>query len=295
MKFKYKKVELSGDEMEKEIIRLENITFAYEGKSRNAVDNITFQVNSGEWIALVGHNGSGKSTLAKLIVGLLQPSFGEIWVDNIKLNEDSVWDIRKRVGIVFQNPDNQFVGTTVEDDVAFGLENAGIPRNEMVKRVKDSIEKVNMQAYLNHEPHQLSGGQKQRVAIAGVLALQPDVIILDEATSMLDPKGKKEVLSIIRELKLNKRMTIISITHDLEEAAQADRMIVLNSGKIFSSGDPYEIFKKKEIKEIGLDLPFAIQVKEVLNDFGIELNISSKDNQNVEGMVDELCRLHLKM
>jgi energy-coupling factor transport system ATP-binding protein len=288
-------LELSGDEMEKEIIRLENITFAYDGKNRNAVENITFQVNSGEWIALVGHNGSGKSTLAKLIVGLLQPSLGEIWVENIKLDEDSVWDIRKRVGIVFQNPDNQFVGTTVEDDVAFGLENAGIPRNEMIKRVKESIEKVSMQAYLNHEPHQLSGGQKQRVAIAGILALQPEVIILDEATSMLDPKGKQEVLSIIKELKLNKRMTIISITHDLEEAAQADRMIVLNSGKIFSSGDPYEIFKRNELKEIGLDLPFAVQVKEGLKDLGIELNISSKDDQNVEGMVDKLCKLHSKM
>ncbi|MDF2536406.1 MAG: energy-coupling factor transporter ATP-binding protein [Bacillales bacterium] len=281
--------------MEKEIIRLENISFAYDGKSRNAVDNITFQVNSGEWIALVGHNGSGKSTLAKLIVGLLQPSLGEIWVENIKLDEDSVWDIRKHVGIVFQNPDNQFVGTTVEDDVAFGLENAGIPRDEMVKRVKDSIEKVNMQSYLNHEPHQLSGGQKQRVAIAGVLALQPEIIILDEATSMLEPKGKQEVLNIIKELKLNKRMTIISITHDLEEAAQADRMIVLNKGKIFSSGDPYEIFKSKELKEIGLDLPFTVQVKRGLKDLGIELNISSKDDQNVEGMVDELCKLHSKM
>ncbi|MDF2557831.1 MAG: transporter family protein [Bacillales bacterium] len=162
------------------MLKFKNITFTYDDKNRNALENVNLDVNKGEWIALVGHNGSGKSTLAKLLVGLIQPSHGEIWLENMLLNDSTVWDFRKRIGIVFQNPDNQFVGTTVEDDVAFGLENAGIERDEMLKRVKESIDKVGMQNYLKHEPHQLSGGQKQRVAIAGVLALEPDVIILDE-------------------------------------------------------------------------------------------------------------------
>lgn len=284
-----------GDNMEKEIIRLKDITFTYDGKDTNALENVNLHANSGEWVALVGHNGSGKSTLAKLLVGLLQPSLGEIWLEDMLLNENSVWEFRKRIGIVFQNPDNQFVGTTVEDDVAFGLENAGIAREEMLKRVKESIEKVGMQKHLKHEPHQLSGGQKQRVAIAGVLALQPDVIILDEATSMLDPKGKREILNIINELKQNNKMTIISITHDLEEAAQADRMIVLNEGKVLFTGEPYEIFNRKELKEVGLDLPFTILLQEGLKKHGIELNLSSKDIQDIEGVVDALCKSHLKM
>ena len=281
--------------MGKEMIKLKDITFAYEGKDTNALESVNLHANSGEWVALVGHNGSGKSTLAKLLVGLLQPSLGEIWLENMLLSESSVWDFRKRIGIVFQNPDNQFVGTTVEDDVAFGLENAGIAREEMLRRVKESIEKVGMQKYLKHEPHQLSGGQKQRVAIAGVLALQPDVIILDEATSMLDPKGKREVLNILNELKQNKKMTIISITHDLEEAAQADRMIVLNKGKVLFTGEPYEIFSRKELKEVGLDLPFTILLQDGLKKHGIELNFSSKDIQDIEGVVYALCKSHLKM
>lgn len=281
--------------MEKEMIKFKNITFAYDGSTSNALENINLHINKGEWVALVGHNGSGKSTLAKLLIGLICPSLGEIWLENMLLNESTVWDFRKRIGIVFQNPDNQFVGTTVEDDVAFGLENAGIARADMLKRVKESIEKVGMQNFLKHEPHRLSGGQKQRVAIAGVLALEPDVIILDEATSMLDPKGKREVLDTINELKQNKKMTIISITHDLEEAAQADRMIVLNKGKVLFTGEPFDIFSKNELKDIGLDLPFAILLQDTLKNQGIELNLSSKDIQDIEGVVEALCKSHLKM
>ena len=218
------------------IVSLKGVSFQYDSQERYALNNVTFDIYDGEWLAIVGHNGSGKSTMAKLLNGLQFPQQGEITVSGMQLNEESIWDIRRKIGMVFQNPDNQFVGTTVQDDVAFGLENNGIPRDDMVQRVEDSLRKVKMDQFLYQEPHHLSGGQKQRVAIAGVLALRPSIIILDEATSMLDPRGREEVLETVRVLKEEKSLTVISITHDLEEAAKADRIIVMNKGEVFREG-----------------------------------------------------------
>src|SRR4051812_47516102 len=243
--------------MQKSLVQLENVSYQYEDQSSLALEDISLTIYEGEWLALVGHNGSGKSTLAKLLNGLQFPQKGNITVCGISLNEETVWQVRRQVGMVFQNPDNQFVGATVQDDVAFALENNGIPREQMVDRVLSSLEKVQMDSFLNQEPHNLSGGQKQRVAIAGVIALRPAIIILDEATSMLDPKGREEILSIVRELKTDHQLTVISITHDLEEASRADRIIVMNKGKLYREGTPEEIFQMdKELVDLGLDIPF---------------------------------------
>lgn len=241
-------------------------------------------------MAIVGHNGSGKSTLAKLLNGLQFPQKGTIEVCGIPLSEDTVWDIRKKVGMVFQNPDNQFVGATVQDDVAFALENNGVPREQMVLRVTNALEKVQMGNFLNQEPHNLSGGQKQRVAIAGVIALRPQVIILDEATSMLDPRGREEVLNTVRELKADHQMTVISITHDLEEAAKADRIIVMNKGKLYREGTPEEIFRlDEELISLGLDMPFPVKMSKLLNEKGIKLE---KPYLTEEELVAELWTSH---
>jgi energy-coupling factor transport system ATP-binding protein len=258
--------------MQKPLIELENISFQYEGQTAYALQDVSFKVYEGEWLAIVGHNGSGKSTLAKLLNGLQFPLKGSIHVCGIELSEQTIWDIRKQVGMVFQNPDNQFVGATVQDDVAFALENNGIPREQMVSRVLSSLEKVGMASFLNQEPHNLSGGQKQRVAIAGVIALRPAVIILDEATSMLDPRGREEVLNTVRELMKDHNMTVISITHDLEEAAKADRIIVMNQGQLYHEGTPEEIFKlDEELVALGLDLPFPVKMSKLLKEKGIEI------------------------
>lgn len=186
---------------QKILVKVEDVSFKYEEQTEFALNHVSFHINAGEWVAIVGHNGSGKSTLAKLLNGLQYSHEGSIVIDGIPITEESVWDIRKKVGMVFQNPDNQFVGTTVKDDVAFGLENNAVPRSEMVTRVERSLEKVKMLSFLDQEPHHLSGGQKQRVAIAGIIALKPEIIILDEATSMLDPQGREEVFDIMRELQ----------------------------------------------------------------------------------------------
>ena len=277
--------------MSKSLAEIRNISFQYEAKTNKALDNVSFNVQEGEWLAIVGHNGSGKSTLAKLLIGLYFANEGTIMVNDMIMSEDTVWDIRRHIGMVFQNPDNQFVGTTVQDDVAFGLENAGIEREDMIYRVQDALKKVRMDDFLDQEPHHLSGGQKQRVAIAGVLALRPSIIILDEATSMLDPLGRSEVLDVIRELKEDKQLTVISITHDLEEAARADRMIVLNQGKIFAEGSPKEIFKlEEELVKLGLDIPFSIKLSKSLRDNGIQVS----DQITEEGLVNELCKSYLK-
>jgi energy-coupling factor transport system ATP-binding protein len=250
------------------------------------LNNVSFDIYEGEWLAIVGHNGSGKSTMAKLLNGLQFPQTGEITVCGIKLDEESIWDIRKKLGMVFQNPDNQFVGTTVQDDVAFGLENNGIPRDEMVTRVEDSLKRVKMDKFLYQEPHHLSGGQKQRVAIAGVLALRPSIIILDEATSMLDPRGREEVLETVRLLKEEKSLTVISITHDLEEAAKADRIIVMNKGEVFREGTPEEIFSMDEqLVQLGLDIPFSVKMTKALRNDGIDL---SRHYLSEEELVKEL-------
>ena len=277
--------------MGKSLAEIRNISFQYEAKTRKALDNVSFDLQEGEWLAIVGHNGSGKSTLAKLLIGLNFTTEGTIKINDLVMNEDTVWDIRRHIGMVFQNPDNQFVGTTVQDDVAFGLENAGIEREDMLHRVQDALKKVRMDEFLDQEPHHLSGGQKQRVAIAGVLALQPSIIILDEATSMLDPLGRSEVLGVIRELKEDKQLTVISITHDLEEAARADRMIVLNQGKIFAEGSPADIFKlEEELIKLGLDIPFSIKLSKSLRENGIQVS----DQITEEGLVNELCKSLLK-
>ncbi|MGM9944285.1 MAG: energy-coupling factor ABC transporter ATP-binding protein [Lysinibacillus sp.] len=259
----------------KEILSFNNVTFSYTPDvpdARKAVQGVTFAVNEGEWIAIVGHNGSGKSTLAKLLSGLLFPQEGEVRIMRDVLTEENLWELRSQIGMVFQNPDNQFVGATVQDDVAFSLENNGVPYEEMVARVHESLQQVKMDGFLNHEPHHLSGGQKQRVAIAGALAMHPRILILDEATSMLDPQGREEVLQIVQALREKIGLTVLSITHDLEEAMLADRILFMNDGKKFAQGTPAEIFALgDQLVELGLDLPFAMKMTKLLQANGIQL------------------------
>lgn len=252
-------------------VRLEHVFYKYEDTEKYAVKDVSISAQKGEWVALVGHNGSGKSTIAKLLNGLLFPEDGLIKIGHFVLSEKNIWDIRRQVGMVFQNPDNQFVGATVQDDVAFGLENHGVPHDTMVERVESALNEVGMQSYALHEPARLSGGQKQRVAIAGVLALQPDVIILDEATSMLDPRGRVEVMETIRIMREQEDITVISITHDLDEVLFADRVIVMNNGEVHSEGTPQEIFEQADaMREIGLGVPFIIELQEKLVAGGFE-------------------------
>ena len=255
------------------IIELGKINYKYQPDDpRPALKDISFTIKQGEWIAIIGHNGSGKSTLAKTINGLLLPESGIVKVGNQTLNEENIWSIRQMVGMVFQNPDNQFVGSTVEDDVAFGLENQGIPREEMVIRVQDALEKVRMIDFAKREPARLSGGQKQRVAIAGVVALRPDIIILDEATSMLDPEGREEVISTIKKIKDESNLTVISITHDIDEAANANRILVMKQGELVNEGTPEQIFSAgPELINLGLDLPFPEKLKSALKQRGIDV------------------------
>lgn len=252
-------------------VRLKHVFYKYEDTEKYAVKDVSISAQKGEWVALVGHNGSGKSTIAKLLNGLLFPEDGLIKIGHFVLSEKNIWDIRRQVGMVFQNPDNQFVGATVQDDVAFGLENHGVPHDTMVERVESALNEVGMQSYALHEPARLSGGQKQRVAIAGVLALQPDVIILDEATSMLDPRGRAEVMETIRIMREQEDITVISITHDLDEVLFADRVIVMNNGEVHSEGTPQEIFEQADaMREIGLGVPFIIELQEKLVAGGFE-------------------------
>jgi energy-coupling factor transport system ATP-binding protein len=258
-----------------EILSFNNVTFSYtpdQPEARKAVQDVSFSIKKGEWIAIVGHNGSGKSTMAKLMSGLLFPEQGEVRVLKDVLTEQNLWKMRSQIGMVFQNPDNQFVGATVQDDVAFSLENNGVPYEEMVARVHDSLQQVKMDSFINHEPHHLSGGQKQRVAIAGALAMHPQILILDEATSMLDPQGRDEVLKTVQALREKIGLTVLSITHDLEEAILADRILFMNDGKKFSEGTPSEIFALgDELVEFGLDLPFAMKMTKLLQAQGVQL------------------------
>lgn len=254
------------------IIELKNISFSYQPEDTPILKNISFSIKKGEWIAIVGHNGSGKSTLAKTINGLLLPDEGDVIIDGNKLNEANIWEIRQKVGMVFQNPDNQFVGATVEDDIAFGLENQGIPRDEMVLRVKNALEKVRMTEFVTREPAHLSGGQKQRVAIAGIVALRPAIIILDEATSMLDPEGREEVIATIRAIKEENNLTVISITHDISEATHADRILVMKQGELIKVDTPKQIFANEDqLANWGLDIPFSEKLKKALKKYDIEL------------------------
>ncbi|MDM5335508.1 energy-coupling factor ABC transporter ATP-binding protein [Ureibacillus composti] len=258
-----------------EILSFNNVSFSYTPEikeSRKAVDNVSFSINEGEWIAIVGHNGSGKSTLVKLVCGLLFPQDGEIRVMQNVLTEDNLWETRSSIGMVFQNPDNQFVGATVQDDVAFALENNGVAFEDMVERVHLSLKQVKMDNFLNHEPHHLSGGQKQRVAIAGALAMRPKLLILDESTSMLDPQGREEVLQTVQTLRDEIGLTVLSITHDVEEALLADRILFMNAGKKYAEGTPQEIFALGDkLVEFGLELPFATRMTNLLQSKGVQL------------------------
>lgn len=272
------------------IISLKDISYQYHTTdNRLALNKISLSIEAGEWVAIIGHNGSGKSTLAKTINGLIAPSQGEVTVGGLVLSEENIWKIREMVGMVFQNPDNQFVGSTVQDDVAFGLENLGVTREEMIERVTDAIERVKMADFMEKEPARLSGGQKQRVAIAGVVALRPAIIILDEATSMLDPQGRQEVLATVKAIKEKANLTVISITHDIDEAANANRILVMENGSLIQEGTPEEIFTSGEkLIHMGLDLPFPEKLKLDLNERGIDV---PAEYLTEEGMVDWLWTL----
>lgn len=277
--FILKEVEL----VEQSIISIKDVSFRYHASDeKNALAHINLDVIEGEWLAVIGHNGSGKSTLAKIMNGLLEANEGEVFIEGERLIDETVYQLRRKVGMVFQNPDNQFVGTTVEDDIAFGLENIGLPREEMVKRISQSLEMVRMTDFKTKEPARLSGGQKQRVAIAGMTALSPKVIILDEATSMLDPLGRSEVIATIQKLHQEKGITVISITHDLDEAAQADRVMLMEAGEVQRIGTPEEIFSMgHELIEKGLDVPFSEKLKAELKKLGIEVPAEYLDEERL--------------
>lgn len=254
------------------IIEVKNLSYRYDHKSEDYIlKDVSFHVKQGEWLSIVGHNGSGKSTTVRLIDGLLEAESGDIIISGDKLTADNVWEKRRQIGMVFQNPDNQFVGATVEDDVAFGLENQGMNYPTMVKRVHEALELVGMQNFKEREPARLSGGQKQRVAIAGVVALQPDIIILDEATSMLDPEGRLELIRTVKEIKDKNHLTVISITHDLDEISLSDRVLVMKNGQVESTATPRELFSRPDLEDLGLDQPFVNQVKAAMIQTGLTL------------------------
>ena len=273
----------------KSIIDVKNLSFRYkESQEYYDVKDITFHVKRGEWLSIVGHNGSGKSTTVRLIDGLLEAESGEIVIDGQRLTEENVWDIRRQIGMVFQNPDNQFVGATVEDDVAFGLENQGLSRQEMQKRVEEALDLVGMLDFKKREPARLSGGQKQRVAIAGVVALRPAILILDEATSMLDPEGRRELIETVKGIRKDYDMTVISITHDLEEVAMSDRVLVMKKGEIESTSSPRELFSRNDLDQIGLDDPFSNQLKHSLSQNGYDLPENYLTESELEDKLWEL-------
>ena len=273
----------------KSIIDVKNLSFRYkESQEYYDVKDITFHVKRGEWLSIVGHNGSGKSTTVRLIDGLLEAESGEIVIDGQRLTEGNVWNIRRQVGMVFQNPDNQFVGATVEDDVAFGLENQGLSRQEMKKRVEEALDLVGMLDFKKREPARLSGGQKQRVAIAGVVALRPAILILDEATSMLDPEGRRELIETVKGIRKDYDMTVISITHDLEEVAMSDRVLIMKKGSIESTSSPRELFSRNDLDQIGLDDPFANQLKHSLSQNGYDLPENYLTESELEDKLWEL-------
>ena len=273
----------------KSIIDVKNLSFRYkESQEYYDVKGITFHVKRGEWLSIVGHNGSGKSTTVRLIDGLLEAESGEIAIDGQRLIEENVWSIRRQIGMVFQNPDNQFVGATVEDDVAFGLENQGLSRQEMQKRVEEALDLVGMLDFKKREPARLSGGQKQRVAIAGVVALRPAILILDEATSMLDPEGRRELIETVKGIRKDYDMTVISITHDLEEVAMSDRVLVMKKGSIESTNSPRELFSRNDLDQIGLDDPFSNQLKHSLSQNGYDLPENYLTESELEDKLWEL-------
>ncbi len=275
------------------MIHTENLFFRYADETdenKYALKNVNIDIEEGEFVVIIGHNGSGKSTLSKLLNGIFIPTKGNILIDGIDTSdEEKIWEIRKRAGMVFQNPDNQLVATIVEEDVAFGPENLGIPAPEIRQRVDQALETVGMIAYKRKAPHHLSGGQKQRIAIAGILAMKPKCIIFDEPTAMLDPAGRKEVVKTIEKLNREDNMTVIHVTHYMDEAVNANRIIVMDKGEVVMQGDPKTIFSQvPKLKLLGLDVPQVTQVSYELKRQG--LNISA-DNLTVEELVDELCQL----
>lgn len=272
------------------LIELDRVTFRYPDQEKPAVQDVSLSIAAGEWVAIVGHNGSGKSTLTKLFNGLLLPEQGRVTVASRYSSavEEEIWEMRRAIGIVFQNPDNQFVGTTVRDDVAFSLENWGVPREEMVRRIDDSLARVGLTEFVEREPHQLSGGQKQRVAIASAIAMRPEVLVLDEATSMLDPLARREVMSTVQELYENNPMAVVAITHELDEVLAASRVIVMEAGRIVLEGTPLEVFKEASfLKGIGLDVPFVIRMQELLKDRGMDLGETIVDERK---LVNRICQ-----
>ncbi|HFH8412891.1 TPA: energy-coupling factor ABC transporter ATP-binding protein [Streptococcus agalactiae] len=276
------------------IITVNNLFFKYDSNQTHyQLENVSFHVKQGEWLSIIGHNGSGKSTTVRLIDGLLEAESGQIIIDGQELTEDNVWELRHEIGMVFQNPDNQFVGATVEDDVAFGLENKGIPLKDMKERVDQALDLVGMSEFKMREPARLSGGQKQRVAIAGAVAMRPQVIILDEATSMLDPEGRLELIRTIRAIRQKYNLTVISITHDLDEVALSDRVIVMKNGKVESTSTPKALFGRgNRLISLGLDVPFTSRLMAELAANGLDIGTEYLTEKELE---EQLWELNLKM
>ncbi|MCI5723561.1 MAG: energy-coupling factor transporter ATPase [Erysipelotrichaceae bacterium] len=273
------------------MIDVKNLGFAYEEGSKT-IDEVSFSIEEGTYTTIIGHNGSGKSTIAKLIAGLLEKASGSIVIDGLELNVENLSQIRRNIGIVFQNPDNQFIGSTVRDDIAFGLENHCVPQEDMDRIIEENAALVKMTKYLDHEPTRLSGGQKQRVAIAGVLAMKPKILLFDEATSMLDPQGKDEIKRVITQLHQDSKLTIVSITHDIDEVAKSDYVIALDSGHVVMSGTPKQIFQETDkLNKMKLDIPFSLKLSEALQENGIDVSM----HITKEGLVEELCQLRSSM
>lgn len=275
-----------------EIVKVENLVYRYDDEiiTKNAIDNVSFDIKEGEFVVVIGHNGSGKSTLAKHFNGIFYPTEGNVYINGMNTRDDSlIWKIRQKAGMVFQNPDNQIVATIVEEDVAFGPENLGVDKDTIRKRVDEALSLVNMTEFAKKQPHNLSGGQKQRVAIAGIIAMRPDCIIFDEPTAMLDPSGRKEVVDTILKLNKDEGKTVVHITHFMDEATEADRIIVMDEGQIKMQGKPREIFSRvEELNALGLDVPQMTELSYELNKEGISLK---EDILTVEEMVEELCQL----
>ncbi|AGM25799.1 cobalt ABC transporter ATP-binding subunit [Spiroplasma syrphidicola EA-1] len=287
MKKKHKKNDNHLEKKNNISLKVTDIEFRYRETHPNAVDGVSFEINHGEYVTIIGHNGSGKSTISKIIIGVLRPHKGKIEVFGNEMHATTLTEIRRFLGIVFQNPDNQFIGSTVRDDIAFGLENRCIAQKDMQAIIDDAAKKVGMLDYLDHEPLMLSGGQKQRVAIASTLALQPDIIIFDEATSMLDPKGRQEVKQIMVDLKNTRQKTIISITHDMDEIINADKVIVMNKGKMVKCGRPEEILYDADfLKGIHLDVPFISRVINGLREKGLNVN----NTLDMGELVKDICQ-----
>jgi energy-coupling factor transport system ATP-binding protein len=275
------------------LLSLEKVSFSYD-KRHNAVNDVSLSVEKGEYVAVIGHNGSGKSTLAKLFNGLVKPDQGKVIVDGFSLDDKkSTFEVRKRVGVVFQNPDNQLIASIVEDDIAFGPENLGLPREEIGKRIDFALSAVGMEGFRKSSPTRLSGGQKQRIAIAGVLAVKPQILVLDESTAMLDPKGRKEVLSVVEKLNKEQKVTVINITHYMDEVVRADKVYVVNNGSIVLSGSPEEVFKEKELlNSCGLELPLSSVIALKLKEQGLDLKDGIlTEEQLAEGLCESLRKI----